>query len=172
MQILECYNWSTTSSLVRFSIWSFRVLAFLHLDLCPRLIQVLPLPMSIMDSCLGNIVTLEIAWCSDLKEIFPFYYSGAESSDKQRESTYEVELSSLKHIHLNELPRLRSICGGNARLAAPSLETIKIRGCWSLRRLPASTGSGARRWSATAGRNGGTIWSGMCHKSITILPLL
>ena len=53
-----------------------------------------------MGRCLKNIVTLEIVWCSDLKEIFPFYYSGAESSDKQRESTYEVELSSLKHIHL------------------------------------------------------------------------
>ena len=56
--------------------------------------------MSIMDSCLGNIVTLEIVWCSELKEIFPFYYSGAESSDKQRASMYVVELSSLKHIHL------------------------------------------------------------------------
>jgi len=90
-----------------------------------------------MGRCLKNIVTLEIVWCSDLKEIFPFYYSGAESSDKQRESTYEVELLSLKHIHLNELPRLRSICGGNARLGAPNLETIKVRGCRSLRRLPA-----------------------------------
>jgi hypothetical protein len=71
-------------------------------------------------------------WCSDLKEIFPFYdYLGAKSSDMQQESTYEVGLGSLKHIHLHELPRVRGICGGNGRLRAPNLETIKIRGCWS-----------------------------------------
>jgi hypothetical protein len=55
----------------------------------------------------------------------------------QQESTYEVKFWCLKHIHLHELPRLRGICGGSARLSAPNLETIKIRGCWSLKRLPA-----------------------------------
>ncbi|EAZ12207.1 hypothetical protein OsJ_02092 [Oryza sativa Japonica Group] len=45
------------------------------------------------------------------------------------------EFSELKHIHLHELPSLQRICGH--RIVAPKLETIKIRGCWSLTRLPA-----------------------------------
>lgn len=123
------WNWGTTSSLFQFASGSFGHLKFLHLDLCPRLIHVLPLPMPITH---WHLVILEIVWCSDLKVIFPFY-SGAGSSDKQQEPLFW----SLKHIHLHELPRLRAICGGNRTLlVAPNLESIKIRGCWSLRRLP------------------------------------
>ncbi|XBI43217.1 hypothetical protein VPH35_108013 [Triticum aestivum] len=40
----------------------------------------------------------------------------------------------LRRIHLHELPMLQRICGH--RMWAPKLETIRIRGCWSLRRLP------------------------------------
>jgi hypothetical protein len=144
------WNWGTTSSLFRFYTRSFEFLQFLHLDLCPRLIHVLPLPMSTMRHLLRNLVALEIVWCSDLKVIFPFY-SGAERSDMQQDSMYTVELWSLRHMHLHELPRLHGICGGSARLVAPNLETIKIRGCWNLRRLPAITAA---------------TWSGSRYKSI------
>jgi hypothetical protein len=93
----------------------------------------------VVDGFLQKLVTLEIVWCSDLKEIFPVYYS--DDYYLEQESRYGLEFGSLKHIHLHELPRLRGICGGgDARLAAPNLETIKIRGCWSLRRLPAVVG--------------------------------
>nr|CAB3480990.1 unnamed protein product [Digitaria exilis] len=45
------------------------------------------------------------------------------------------EFPRLKRIHLYELPKLQHICG--QRMLAPRLETVKIRGCWSLKRLPA-----------------------------------
>ena len=32
---------------------------------------------------------------------------------------------------------LQHICGGHSRMYAPKLKTVKIRGCWSLKRLPA-----------------------------------
>lgn len=135
------WNWGTASSLFRCDGNSFYCLQLLHLDMCPRLIHVLPLvrPVIVVDGFLQKLVTLEIVWCSDLKEIFPVYYS--DDYYLEQESMYGLEFGSLKHIHLHELPRLRGICGGgDARLAAPNLETIKIRGCWSLRRLPAVVG--------------------------------
>ncbi|KAI4969080.1 hypothetical protein ZWY2020_046410 [Hordeum vulgare] len=46
-----------------------------------------------------------------------------------------LEFPSLKHIHLYELPKLQHIC--EAKMLAPKLERVWLRGCWSLRRLPA-----------------------------------
>jgi hypothetical protein len=42
-------------------------------------------------------------------------------------------------VHLHELPMIHSICG-RGRLYAPNLESIKVRCCWSLTRLPAVGG--------------------------------
>jgi hypothetical protein len=74
--------------------------------------------------------TLEIVYCSDLKEVFPLRVrSELQEHDKV------TKLPNLRRIHLHELPKLQHIC--RLRMQAPRLETIKIRGCWSLRRLPA-----------------------------------
>ena len=105
----------------------FPHLTLLHLDFCPRLIHVLPLTMGLCrgdEDSLRLLETLEIAWCGDLKEIFPFEEDKPNSKD----------FPKLKSIHLHELPSLQHICG--VRMSAPNLETVKIRGCWSLRRLP------------------------------------
>ncbi|CAD6220858.1 unnamed protein product [Miscanthus lutarioriparius] len=107
---------------------AFPNLALLHLDFCPRLIHVLPLTMGRFggdEDSLRLLETLEIAWCGDLREIFPF-----EEEDKPNSQDFP----KLKNIHLHELPSLQHICG--VRMSAPNLETVKIRGCWSLRRLP------------------------------------
>ncbi|CAL5091034.1 unnamed protein product [Urochloa decumbens] len=106
---------------------SFPHLTFLHLDLCPRLIHVLP-TWKDDEKMLSLLETLEIVWCGDLREIFPLL-------------DYDLtgEFTALKRIHLHELPSLQSICG--VRMFAPNLETVKIRGCWSLTRLP-DVGSG------------------------------
>ncbi|KAI4963257.1 hypothetical protein ZWY2020_016900 [Hordeum vulgare] len=40
----------------------------------------------------------------------------------------------LATIHLHDLPVLQQIC--EVKMVAPNLNTIKIRGCWALRRLP------------------------------------
>jgi len=47
-----------------------------------------------------------------------------------------LEFSNLKSLYLYELPNLQQIC--EAKMFAPKLETIYIRGCWSLRHLPAT----------------------------------
>lgn len=73
--------------------------------------------------------TLEIVCCGDLKDVFRVY------DNNQELLVATKEFSELKHIHLHELPSLQRICGH--RIVAPKLETIKIRGCWSLTRLPA-----------------------------------
>jgi hypothetical protein len=72
--------------------------------------------------------TLEIIWCGDVKEIFPLH------TDDNYYKSITREFTKLKHIHLHELPSLQSIYGG--RMSAPNLETVKIRGCWNLMRLP------------------------------------
>jgi hypothetical protein len=70
-------------------------------------------------------------WCGDLRAVFPLVNDDADVA--------MIELPALKCIHLHELPMIHSICG-RGRLHAPNLESIKVRGCWSLTRLPAVMG--------------------------------
>jgi hypothetical protein len=50
------------------------------------------------------------------------------------------ELPKLKHLRLHELPKLYEIVSvpwtKRPTIYAPNLETVKIRGCWSLTELP------------------------------------
>ncbi|XP_044971040.1 uncharacterized protein LOC123431284 [Hordeum vulgare subsp. vulgare] len=108
---------------------SFDNLKLLHLDFCPSLIHVLPIQVFEMQ-ILHQLETIEIICCGDLREIFPLY----SRYENQEEKT--IVFLMLKHIHLCELPKLECICCGLS-VAAPMLETVKIRGCWSLKRLPA-----------------------------------
>ncbi|RLN34695.1 uncharacterized protein C2845_PM03G21770 [Panicum miliaceum] len=80
---------------------------------------------------LDRLETIEVMWCGDLNEVFPL------NTDQRGHS--RVPFPRLKRIHLHELPSLQRICGG--RMLAPNLETVKIRGCWSLTRLPDVSGS-------------------------------
>jgi hypothetical protein len=53
-----------------------------------------------------------------------------------------VTFPNLKAMHLHNLPSLWQICEAPMLMLAPALMTIKIRGCWSLRRLPSMEGRG------------------------------
>ncbi|TKW30785.1 hypothetical protein SEVIR_2G061000v4 [Setaria viridis] len=116
---------------------TFEYLVFLHLDCCPRLVHVLPLSLYTfgrdLRNSLSRLETLEITWCGDLREVFPLE-TYVKRYVKQQPQPVTLDFPGLKRIHLHELPRLHSICG--VRMSAPNLETVKIRGCWSLRRLP------------------------------------
>ncbi|CAO2145773.1 unnamed protein product [Urochloa humidicola] len=93
-------------------------LTLLHLHCCPRMEYAVPLRS--YTYTMENLETLEITWCSDLTQVFrPYNYSRVTLS-----------LPSLKRIHLHELPMLQAL----------KLETIKIRGCWSLNTLPEVSG--------------------------------
>ncbi|KAK3132774.1 hypothetical protein QOZ80_6AG0527540 [Eleusine coracana subsp. coracana] len=95
--------------------------------------------MVIHETCLGSLEILEILWCGDLRAVFPLdtYTEGVESHQDQQQQHKRiiVKFPHLKRIHLHELPMLQGICG-SGRIYAPKLESIKIRGCWSLMHLP------------------------------------
>ena len=81
-----------------------------------------------------NLETLHIVHCGDLKAVFPvepeFLRRIAIGNRKGI-----LEFAKLKHIYLHELYKLQHIC--EARMFAPELEKVRLRGCWGLRRLPA-----------------------------------
>ncbi|CAL4980130.1 unnamed protein product [Urochloa decumbens] len=122
------YIWDW-SPLFHHGYFSFEHLAFLHLDYCPRLVHVLPLYTSNTHGC-RSLETLEIVCCGDLREVFP-----SNSSESQQREHQPRKFPRLKRIHLYELPKFQRICG-HYRMLAPNLETMRIRGCWSLRHLP------------------------------------
>ncbi|KAF7082132.1 hypothetical protein CFC21_086012 [Triticum aestivum] len=118
------WDWTTATMYIKHSGY-FISLVFLHLDYCPRLIHVLVLATPSVT--LGALETLEIVHCGDLREVFPL---GPELQEQDK----IIKFPKLRRIHLCELPKLQSICGH--KMYSPNLETIKITGCWSLRRLP------------------------------------
>uniref|UniRef100_A0ACD5UBK9 Uncharacterized protein n=1 Tax=Avena sativa TaxID=4498 RepID=A0ACD5UBK9_AVESA len=101
-------------------------LQHLHLSSCPRLLFVLPVWAS---SC-PRLETLHIVHCGDIKYIFVL---GGRYPEKI--ATNGVAFPKLTTIHLYDLPTLRQVC--EVKTVAPQLESIKIRGCFGLRRLPA-----------------------------------
>ncbi|XP_062185967.1 uncharacterized protein LOC133889475 [Phragmites australis] len=121
----------------RYKSSSFENLQHLHLRSCPRLQFVLPL----CQASFPNLVTLHIIHCGDLMHIFALdkYYVASRTIRR-------VQFPKLTTIHLHNLPKLQQICEGKMMLA-PALETIRIRGSFGLRRLPAleGRGPGARR---------------------------
>ncbi|KAF8647603.1 hypothetical protein HU200_065234 [Digitaria exilis] len=139
------WEWDTSKlSPGRINVASFWKVEFLHLDFCPRLIHVFHIPTRYSGDLLH---TIEIVWCGDLRTIFPSRSdtkSYQEQEQQPRRATTTVEFPNLKRTHLHELPKLRSICG-SGRMYAPNLKTIKIRGCWSLTRLPVVGSRDSRR---------------------------
>jgi hypothetical protein len=115
---------------------SFDGMRFLHVDFCPRLEHVLQLDDRWLCTYLCSLVTLEIVWCSNLRVVLTRYDVSSDRFSHYQffESSDTLEFPSLKHIHLHELPMLQAICVH--LVIAPKLETVKIRGCWSLTRLP------------------------------------
>jgi hypothetical protein len=131
---------SASDLLVAYCIWSrgtiiqnscFARLQHIYMYNCPRLVYVLPISFS-----LPNLETLQIAYCSNLRDVFPLddKYPPAISSG--------VTFKNLKQIKLYHLHNLGQIC--EVRLTAPALQTIGLRDCWGLRRLPAVAREGPK----------------------------
>ncbi|XP_039821475.1 uncharacterized protein LOC120683466 [Panicum virgatum] len=137
-------TFSAADLLMAHSIWSrgtiveaiddvsFARLRAIHLSMCPRLQFVLPLSWF---GTLSSLETLNIVRCSDLKQVFP-----VEAEFQKRIATRYpngmLEFPRLKHWYLHDLSSLQQIC--EAKMFAPQLETVRLRGCWGLRRLPAT----------------------------------
>jgi hypothetical protein len=115
--------WSK-GSVTRYSVDRFGSLRHLHLRCCPSL--QFGLAMGERPS-FPSLETLHIIHCGNLRRVF---VPGDETKSKHT----SVKFSKLTTIHLHDLPALRQICEAAAEVLAPALETIRIRGCWSLRR--------------------------------------
>lgn len=111
----------------------FGKLRDIYLHLCPRLTFVLPLSWS---QTLSSLETLRIIYCGDLNQVFPVEAESVKESSTDHPRG-EMELPNLKHIYLHELPKLHQIC--KIKMFTPKLKTIWVRGCWSLKRIPATT---------------------------------
>ncbi|CAL5032066.1 unnamed protein product [Urochloa decumbens] len=103
----------------------FRNLQHLHLRSCPRLQFVLPVWVSSFPS----LETLHVIHCGDLTHVFVL-----DAYNPKEIIAHGVSFPKLTTIHLHDLPKLQQIC--EVKMLASALETIRIRGCWSLRRLP------------------------------------
>ncbi|KXG24440.1 uncharacterized protein LOC110436809 [Sorghum bicolor] len=113
---------------------SFTQLRAIHLHFCPRLRYVLPMASN---NTLSKVLeTLHIHCCGDLRQVFLMEKEFLETISSARHEKGKLEFSNLKSLYLYELQNLQQIC--EAKLFAPKLETIYIRGCWGLRRLPAT----------------------------------
>jgi hypothetical protein len=121
------WTWSYRTT-IQPSEKSFHCLEFLHVDCCPKLLYVFPIWMDTLP-CLE---TLEIVCCGDLKTVFTYDHF-------YRNSSAITKFPRLRRLHLHELPMMQETCGH--MIFAPVLETVKIKGCRSLRRLPAVTGN-------------------------------
>ncbi|CAD6257720.1 unnamed protein product [Miscanthus lutarioriparius] len=120
------WNWCAVFG---FEDRAFTDLTLLHLSHCPRMTYVVSLHDAMR--ALESLETLEIMWCGDLSVVFGFSEIGDYWSHGGR-----WHFPKLKRIHLHELPKLQRICSIGSNMYAPNLETIKIRGCWSFKRLP------------------------------------
>jgi hypothetical protein len=133
--------WKLASSADSLEPESFENLEFIHVDLCLRLTHVLPflsLAEMINSSFGRKLKTLEIVWCGDVKAVFSL------DQEQQEQDAITLKFPNLKRIRLHELPMLHGICGRSRRVYAPKLESIKVRGCWSLTWLP-TTDAWARK---------------------------
>ncbi|TVU00408.1 hypothetical protein EJB05_54176, partial [Eragrostis curvula] len=108
---------------------SFENLKHLHLRSCPRLQFVLPVWVTSFPS----LETLHIIHCGDLTHVFVLN----EKFPEEEIVSHGVPFPKLTTIHLHDLPKLQGIMCEEVKMLAPALKTIRIRGCFGLRRLPA-----------------------------------
>ncbi|XP_048546641.1 uncharacterized protein LOC125525683 [Triticum urartu] len=130
-------TFSASNLLVAYCIWPsatyHQQLQHIYLYNCPRLVFAFPICCT-----LPSLETLQIAYCSNLWHVFPTDHEFPEDE----EITSGVTFNNLKYIKLHHLHKLEQIC--EARLTAPALQTVGIRDCWGLRRLPAVAREGSK----------------------------
>nr|CDM80666.1 unnamed protein product [Triticum aestivum] len=107
------------------NVKSFQNLEHLQLGFCPRLQCILP----VWFSSFSSLETLHIIYCDELSHVFVL-----DKNYPEEIVTLGLIFPKLTTIHLHDLPKLQNIC--KVKMVAPALESVKIRGCWNLRRLP------------------------------------
>ncbi|TVU44284.1 hypothetical protein EJB05_03720 [Eragrostis curvula] len=123
--------WASELAMAR-CLWSpwcnFLYLQHLHLRSCPRLqYAALPPLGAYGNNWCPNLKTIHVVHCGDLKHIFIAPYNCPDDA--------ALRFPALATIYLHDLPMLRGIFEG--KMSVPKLQSIRIRGCFGLRRLPA-----------------------------------
>jgi len=124
--------WSRGRTHIRRDDTSFARLRAIHLSMCPRLQFVLPLSWN---GTLSSLETLHIVRCGDLRQVFPVE-AVIQNVIARRYPNGMLGFPRLKNLYLHDLSSLQQIC--EAKMFAPQLENVRLRGCWGLRRLPAT----------------------------------
>ncbi|TVU27010.1 hypothetical protein EJB05_29588, partial [Eragrostis curvula] len=88
-----------------------------------------------------DLTLLHLSYCPRIVQVIHFPLSN-QAFDRW---SMARQFPKLKHIRLHELPKLQKVCNFDQRIVTPKLETVKIRGCWSLRTLPIVR-TDERRW--------------------------
>nr|CAD1832864.1 unnamed protein product [Ananas comosus var. bracteatus] len=112
-------------------------LKHIYLEFCARLEYVFPPLWELHD-----LETINIRYCGDLTAII----KSNDDNNKDKRGAAPKLLPKLRSIHLQELPKLQHIYKLNS--CAPSLEEIKIVGCFNLKKLPLFGRSDARSMRA------------------------
>lgn len=107
----------------------FNSLRHLYLRSCTRLVYALPLRVHY---ALGKLETIHVVRCGNIRHVFEL----GEQDDSKDIASIGIELRALTTIHLYDLPMLRGIFEVK-RTFAPRLQSVRIRGCFGLRWLPA-----------------------------------
>uniref|UniRef100_A0A0D9W283 Disease resistance protein At4g27190-like leucine-rich repeats domain-containing protein n=1 Tax=Leersia perrieri TaxID=77586 RepID=A0A0D9W283_9ORYZ len=129
--------WGRGSTIQASDDESFKKLRSIHLYSCRKLTFVLPLSWATTRSHLPSLETLLIVCCGELRQVFPVEPDALSKISFEHPTGVRLNFPKLKHIHLHDVPKLRQICDVK-RMFAPELKTIRVRGCWSLKRIPAS----------------------------------
>ncbi|GLT96083.1 hypothetical protein SLE2022_137310 [Rubroshorea leprosula] len=82
---------------------------------------------------LQSLESIDVNNCEEMEEIIA---SDLKEGEEGRDIVKELILSKLKHLRLEGLPALKSICGRKAVMECDSLERIEITDCRGLRRIP------------------------------------
>ncbi|XP_037472294.1 uncharacterized protein LOC119347912 [Triticum dicoccoides] len=127
--LMARWIWSTRSV----NSARFENLQHIHLRSCTRLQVVL----AGWFTNLPSLETLHIIHCGDLSHVFICNRQDKDTYNSpflKPDKVYEESFPKWTSIHLHDLPKLQQIC--DVKMEAPALKSIKIRGCWGLRRLP------------------------------------
>ncbi|GLU05973.1 hypothetical protein SLE2022_230450 [Rubroshorea leprosula] len=88
------------------------------------------LPLELLQT-LQNLEAITVSLCHQMEEIIASLDSNASSSDK-----FTLTFPKLRKLCLWFLPQLKSICSAKGVMVCNSIETIEIRGCAELKRIP------------------------------------
>ena len=146
LEILELVNLKNLRGLfrkeraasARVPLDTFSSLKVILIDECPMK-KLLPLGLLLH---LHNLEEIQVKNCLELEEIIAEACDEFEEDEEEKEEkgmdTTEITLPKLRVLSLWNLPELKTICSSSKVIVCDSLETIEIRSCPKLKRLPLS----------------------------------